>query len=237
MQTDQLVAKPKARFARLLRFGWRAVFVLLGLLVIAQLIWTYSGSNQWEFAGEKKGVKLYTLKQPGTDLLQFRGVVRVHSTLARLVAMMQDLEACRDVGCYEAKMVERVDDRLQYYSFRWNLPFPFHPREYVVRGEFHQNPQTGEVLADFVAAPEKTPPNPCCVRVTDMNNTWRFTPLENGEIELEYRIKTNEGGYLPHALLNMGRPEAVFAILPEMERWLDRDKYREARFEFIKEKH
>jgi hypothetical protein len=208
---------------------------LVALYFVASWIWKFSGSNRWELVGERRGVKVYSLKSPGADLTQVKGVVRVRSSMATLVKLMQDPNLCKDLGCKDSIVIKRVDDQLQYISFRYILPFPFHARDFVVRTEAYQNPHTKEVLLEFAAAPDKAPPNDCCFRVTDMNNTWRFTPVEKGLVEVEYIQNMNEGGFIPSLVLNRMRPKILFAILPRLQRFADREQYRNASFDFIKE--
>jgi hypothetical protein len=208
---------------------------LVALYFVASSVWRYSGSNQWELVGERKGVKVYSLKAPGADLTQVKGVVRVKASMASLVKLMQDPKLCKDLGCTDSVIVKRVDDQLQYSTFRYKLPFPFRPRDFVVRTEVYQNPMTKEVLLEYAAAPEKAPANNCCFRVTDMNNTWRFTPVGNGLVEIEYVQNMNEGGFIPNLALNTMRPKILFAVLPRLQRFADREEYRNARFDFIRE--
>ena len=209
---------------------------LAALYFVVHLIWRFSGSNQWEFVEEKNGVKLYTLKAPGLDSIQVRAVVQIRSKLSSIVAFMQDYSSCTPLGCTEPKQVERVDDQLQYYSFRYASPFPFQEREFVIRSQFYQNPHTKEVLMSIDAAPDKVPPNNCCFRVTDINNRWRFTPLENGLVEIEATQKMNIGGFVPDLLLNMRRPQSLARVLMRLEGFVNEKKYRDAMIDYIKEK-
>lgn len=235
MNIENQVTKPKTWGRRIAKALLLVSVSVVAVFLIAGFVWRLSGSNHWEFVGEKKGVKVYSLKAPGATLTQVKGVTRVRSSLSGLVKLMQDPEICKDLGCRDSRIVERVDDQLQYSTFRYNLPFRFRPRDFVVRTQVYQNPHTREVLLEFAAAPDKAPPNDCCFRVTDMNNMWRLTPLGNGEIEIEYVQNMNEGGFLPDLMLNMARPKIMFAMLPRMQRLVSREKYRTARFDFIKE--
>jgi hypothetical protein len=208
---------------------------LIAALFVARAAWVFTGSNRWEFVGEKNGVKVYSLKTPGSDVKKFKAVFKVHSTLAGLVKYMQDPHACDDYGCEQAHTIERVDDQLQYAYFQVKLPAPFRRREFVVRQQFHQDPQTGEVLVDYAAAPDKVPPDPCCFRVSDMDNTWRLTPRGNGEVDVEYTVNMNEGGFIPELAKNLARPSYLYA-LNKLQNFVNREKYQGAKFTFIAEK-
>jgi hypothetical protein len=235
MRSEEPVSKLRTRARRLARIVAILVVSLVVLSVVARVIWRFSGSNQWELAIDKDGVKVYSLKAPGSDLIQARGIVRVRSTMDGLVAFMRDPAACIDYGCHDVRSIERVDDWLDYGSFRFDLPFPFKPREFVIRTQVHQSLATKEVLLVNTAAPHKAPPSDCCVRVTEMNNTLRFTPIGDGQIEIDYFMSMHEGGYLPDLMLNWQRPRLVYGVLRGMQRMLDRPKYRTAKLEYLAE--
>jgi hypothetical protein len=234
LENANMAVKPKTWVKRLGRVLFLASVSLMALYFVGRLVWRFSGSNQWELEREERGVKMYYWKTPGIDVKKYKGVVRIHSQLATLVKMTQDPDLCLDAGCKEAKMLERVDDQLQYYSFKFNLPAPFKPREFVVREQYYQNPKTKDVLLEVVGAPDKIPPNDCCFRVSDINNTWRFTPLGKGEVEVEWMVNMNEGGFLPDLFLNK-RSRAMFPLLHGLQAMADRQKYQNAKFDFVKE--
>lgn len=235
MSDEISVAKPKTLAKRTLRFLAIASVSCLAVYFIARATWRFSGSNQWELVQDGNGAKVYALKEPGSDLQQIKGVVRVHSSLAGIVAWLQDPETCKDAGCYEAKGVERVDDQLRYDYFRFDMPGPFKTRDFVLRARFHQIPRTKEIWAEFAAAPEKVPLNACCFRVTNMSNTWRLTPLGNGEVEAEYIMNMDWGGFFPDVLSNTIRPQYLFMQLQGLQGYLNREKFQTATFDFIQE--
>jgi hypothetical protein len=233
---NNAVAKPRTWVRRLVKVLALGSLILLALYTVTRAAWRFSGSNQWELVRDQNGVKVYTLKSPGSDLIQVKGLVRVRSTMGGLVKFMLDPATCNDYGCRESRTLEHVDDWLEYGTFQFNLPFPFQTREFVIRSQVHQDPRTKEVLLTFVAAPDKLPPNDCCFRVTHMNNTLRFTPLGNGEIDIEYIQDMHEGGYLPDLLLNWQRPKLVYSVLRGFQGFLDREKFRNLKLDYIEEK-
>jgi hypothetical protein len=236
MLSGYSAGKTKTVLKRLFKIALGVAVSLVVLFFVASTIWRFTGSNQWEYLGQKNGVKAYSLKMPGSDVRQVKGVMRVHATLGELVKLMQDPDICNDLGCTDSRTFEYVEEKLQYDYFRMPLPFPFKTREFVVMTQFYRNPRNDEVFLEVSAAPEKMPPNSCCFRVTEMNNTLRFTPLGNGEVELEYIIKSNEGGIVPDLYFNLLRPQVMFYMLPKIQEFVKRPKYQNAKFDFVEEK-
>lgn len=238
MSNEDVVVRPaRSRAAKFGRGVLYTIAVLFVLGFVAKTIWKYSGSNRWELVAEnkKKRVRVYVLKSPGTELEQTRAIAPMKSSLAGLVKFMQDPDVCNDVGCDHSRTIERVDDQLQYTTFRFPYPGPFRPRELITRAHFSQNPNTKEVLLEYAATPDLLPPDPCCYRVTRMNNTWRFRPIGNGEVEVEVLMNMDEGGFLPDVLSNLARRKVLLGALPGIAKLVAKPKYQEAKFDFIKE--
>jgi hypothetical protein len=207
---------------------------VVALIGVADVIYTFAGSKQWELVGERNGVRVYSMKTPGSALKQFKGTVRVRSTLAGVIAQAADSKTMAMMGTYNPQFLGG-DQHLQYVSFRMDTypRFLFRPREHVFGAVMYQNPRTREVLYLVRAAPDKLPPNDCCFRVTNMNNSWRFTPVENDEVEIEWTINEDLGGFMPALVQNSKWPKLMFSFLPMVKENVG--KYQAARVAFIKE--
>ena len=230
------IDKPRKWFRKAIKILWITSISVVFLYFFAGLIWRFSGSNQWELAADKNGVKVYTLKMPGSDILQVKGVMRYRSTLAGAVKLDTTNNTLVEVGATDIADLGG-DDQAKYSTFRFNMGFPFQPREYVTRTQIYQNPITKTVLVETWAVPDKMPPNPCCFRVNELHNSQRITPLENGEIEWEYTMNQDLGGFLPAYLQNYGRVKLMARWMPLIQTWLLEPKfnYQTAKFSFIQE--
>src|SRR6478672_6912009 len=87
MAVNNPINKPRRWFRKSIKILGIAGISVFFLYSLAGLIWRFSGSNQWELAAEKNGAKVYTLKMPGSDMLQVKGVMRYRSTLAGMVKL------------------------------------------------------------------------------------------------------------------------------------------------------
>lgn len=235
MTQQNETAKPKSIWAKLGRILFWSVASLVALVFVANLIWKYSGSNQWRLVGERNGVKVYALKAPGDTLEQVRGVTHFRTTLAGMTLLGQDPHTCDRFGCTDSKILGQDNEQLLYSTFRFPSPFPFKPREFVIAGNFFQNSKTKELVIEYNARPELLPPNDCCVRVTRMNNTFFVKPLGNGWVEMDYRQNMDLGGFLPGFLFNELRKEMMFTSVPYMQKVLKKPYYQQAKYNFIQE--
>lgn len=229
-----VVARPKSRTRRLLRGLLRTTIYLLALYCVIRLGWRFSGDNEWKLVSERNGARVWTLKQPGSDLLMVKGSVPVKTSMAGIVAWLRDPQACKDAGCY-SNTVEPIGNQLEYEYFRFNMRPPFKPRDFVLRAHFHQIPTTKELWAEYAAAPSRVPLNDCCHRVTSMNTTWRFTPIGKGMVEAEYTMNMDWGGFIPDLLSNVAKPKYMGFQLRRMQGFLDKPQYQTAKYDFIQE--
>jgi len=236
MKNTATATQPKSKAKKLLFYVVIPLTVIVILSLISHAIWKSSGSNQWELQRDEEGVKIYTKKIPGDALLKVRGVGKIRSKLAGIFKLMRDAESCVDAGCYDASVIETKDyPHIVYYKFTYPLFFPFKDREYIVVSEFVQDPVTKEINVDYVATPDKMPSSDCCVRITHMDNKWRFTPLENGDVEVEFELDTSSGGNFPDFVISLGAPGLVHWAILDFQRILDKDKYQNAKAEYLDE--
>ena len=227
---------PQTWRAKLLKFVVWGVTLTIITFFAAHVAWKFSGSGEWKIEFDRgDGVTIYSLKLPGETAKKFKGTVKLRSALSPIVAAMYDPTVCEDMGCYKVKFFDEPTPAWRFSTFRFDFPLFFNTREYVVMTTAHQDPRTLRVQITIAAAADALPPDSCCVRVRHMYNTVRLTPLNSGEVFVEYSVDLNEGGLIPTYLLNIIRPEFIHATLSGMQELVDREKYSDVQFDFIQE--
>lgn len=216
------------------------VEVLLVIFIIASShsLWKNSGSGEWKLKSDKKGMRVYTLKTPGETWIKIKIIGRLRAKLASIITLMRNPDSAEDVGMFDSHYINGSgsDPKLVYYTFKQKLFPPFKHREFVVKSEFSQDPETKEMKFNFVAAPDKLPFNKRYHRVTKMHNKWRYTPLESGEVEYEFIYDAvDPGGYFPYALANWLIPAMLPFAFSKMPKILDKEKYRNAKADYVLE--
>jgi hypothetical protein len=66
-----------------------------------------------------------------------------------------------------------------------------------------------------------------------MRNSWRYTPVENGEIEIEHQQDADRG--YPYDEVNQRAPGNIYRIFKRLPELLNKEKYHHASFDFIKD--
>lgn len=211
---------------------------------IAKWAWINSGSNRWELEIDKGGVQVYSLKSPGHYMTQFKSVIKGKYTLNQLSAMLlldnDSLENCKKwiPNCIGDEVIERYSEEKQGDTILWTLDMaPFTNREFLIRSYAQQDPVTKVVAIDVLSATNKIPRNDCCFRIVQIHNRWQFTPLDNGEVEIELIQDAKMDGFFPDFLINLGNAEEAFNMFhDQLAGFADKDKYRNANIGFIQER-
>jgi hypothetical protein len=238
MRKENVIGKPSImrRVLRALLFATGFVAVSLAL---AHVIWKYSGSSEWKQEIDRNGVKVYSLKAPGSTLKQFRAVTRVKTTLNHSIGpmVMTDLATCAEwvPGCNSMTLIEPWNARAMRSEWMWDIDFgaPFSRREFLLKTLVTADRQRKVVQVDNVAYPDELPRNACCFRVVNMHNTWRYTSLGDGEVQVEMVERMDAG--LPYFMFNRQGGEGMYQLFSNLPVLLNDAKYKNAKFDFIDE--
>jgi hypothetical protein len=224
----------RAQLAKVFRVVGRilvpAIVGLIGVLPGVHFLWKASGSNEWKLVRDENGIQVFTLKAPGSTLLQCRARMRVKTSLASSVFLLRGDPATNDdFGGTDFKVIERIetpDVYLAYYSVKHKMPPPFSTKELVILLNYSQDKQTKAVEINVQAAPTKTPPTAGASRVTHLNNIFRLTPLPNGEVEWDITGDVDMGLFYP--LANLAMPDFVFKDLSRDRQLVQTQRYQKA---------
>ncbi len=233
-------AKPKYKLVTWIFYICASLAILS---VVINVVWKASGTNRWVLDIDKDGTQVYSLKTPGSSLIKFKGVTKYKYSYGHMLSAFIDdkfTDNCEDFapGCLEYKFIKPWDNHLQKNSQYWKFKLfpPFADREIVLNGTVYQDPKTKEILLENSAAPNLLPLNDCCVRITHLHNTWRYTPLKDGEVEVEFIQDFDLGGFFPDFLINLGASQVYNMMHTAIPKLLDsRERYRNIKFEFIEE--
>jgi hypothetical protein len=202
-----------------------------------------SGSNQWKLRIDRNGIKIYTLKTPGSSNVKIKGVTTYKYKLSQMVAAFFD-ESIQDdceswvPGCIEYKILKPWDSKRQTTIQLWKLKLfpPFSNRELLLQGELYQDKQSKEIIIENTAVPNKIPPHDGFVRLSHVHNVWRYIPQENGETRVEFIQDMDMGGLFPDFLINLGGPYGIYELLAETTpKMMKNEKYLMAKYDFIEE--
>jgi hypothetical protein len=238
------VTQPKpSKLKRILSFTSHGVAVLIIVVFLANILWKMSGSNEWKLEFERNGVKVYSLKSPGSYNKKFKAITRANYSLNQLVAGLIEnstLDNCKNhiPGCIDLQVIDPWNPKTMSDTVLWKLelPPPFLPRETIIRSQVFQDAETKAVTVEIIAAPNSIPRNADSVRVTEMHNRWQYTPVGSGEVEIVFIQDIDMGGLFPDFLLNLGGAEETYKFIhDQLPGLIDREELRNIKYDFIEE--
>lgn len=241
---DRQAAVPRpSRIRPFLRLSKYVIALGITVIFLGNVLWQMSGSSRWDLELERNGVKVYSLKTPGAYNKQYKAVMRGDFTLNQLVAgLIQNStsEMCEKhiPNCMRVQVISPWSDSTMTDTVLWKLklPAPFLPRETVIRSHVVQDLQTNVVTVDVYAAPNSTSRNPGTIRLVHFQNRWMYTPVENGQVEIEFLQDIDMGGLFPDILLNLAGAEETYKFIhDQLPKLLDRNELRNAKYDFIME--
>lgn len=233
--------KKIGKFQRVLVFFLSVVVVVAGALYVWHLFWINSGSNQWELKLDREGVRIFSLKAPGSTTLKYRGTTTIQVPLHQAVAAMLDnsSENCADwtAGCNGWESVEEWNRETMSSINLWKMDMPliFRTREYLLKTQLFLDQQGKSVSVEWTSVPDALPHNDCCVRLPGMHIVWKFTPINEREISVEWTInELDMGGAFPYVLLNLDRVDGSYKFLhSELPGLLNKEHYRDVQYDFL----
>lgn len=219
------------------RFIFPGIMILTALLMLAHYGWKYSGSNTWKLVKEEGGVRVYTLKAPGSTLLKVKADMRVKTSLSSAVFLLRgDESTVEDFGGKDFTVMDRVetpDLYFAYYAVKHVMPPPFTTKELVILLNYAQDKKSKEVVINVQAAPTRLAPTPDTSRITHLNNIFRATPLPGGEVNWEVTLDVDMG--IAYPLANLSMPDYLFEDLTKHKKLVLTEKYQQAKLASVQE--
>jgi hypothetical protein len=235
MKNHDMTDKPKRKVKKVLLIGALSLAVVL---LISHFVWKNSGSNEWTLAKDENGIKIWTLKTPGTCLKKVKVNMKLHSRLADILTLLESDATIGELGIRDWKIFDKVEAPSfysAYYSYKIDIPFPIGTRDFVLLFQHSQDPKTKIVEVNVLASPGKTHPIKNCERITHLNDIYRLTPLGNGEIEFEVIADFDVGGSIPYFIKNLVLTDVWNGGVSKIRELLSQEKYKNAKINNIVE--
>ncbi len=228
--------EPKSgKLAKALKYGGMTILGLLAVWLVADTIWTSSGSNEWKVVSDKDGIRVSTMKTPGYRLMKYKAEMRVDARLSDVVFYMSDLNVGYDVGASDIQRLEEVATAPVFYAYdnyKHDLR-PFGKLDVMIVNHYIQDPETKKVSINVYAAPNKKPVDPNILRVVHLSSNFTLTPMPSGGVGIELLSEMDLG--LPYVLQNLVMPAVVHEEFGKMREMFKKDKYKNKKPAFITE--
>lgn len=192
----------------------------------------------WELKKEKNGVKVFTRSIEGSNFKEFKSV-GVHSgSISSLISVLQDdSNFCNWFpDCKEFKLLKKPSRLERYQYMVVKAPFPVNNRDTIQHTVLNQDPVTKTVTINLSASSEIIPEVPGTVRVPKSKGVWKFTPLDNNQVEVFFQLHSDPGGSLPEWVANIFVTETPLKAVIILIKLAGEDKYANNKLDYIIEK-
>ena len=180
-------------------------FIFINNLIILFSISFNLCAQEWEFAKEKDGIKVYTREEPGSSYKAFKGEVELTAEMAQVSLMLEDVEQFDvwDEDVSEIRLLAREQGKYFKYYVVYNSPWPVSDRDLCVEATITDDPKTGVRLFQAKSVPEAMPEDEDLVRIIHYWQKWIIQPRENGKLLLTVEGYADPAGDVPAWLANM----------------------------------
>lgn len=194
--------------------------------------------SNWKLKKVVDGISVFTRDVAGSNLKELKiTMVFKNTRLSSIMAVLDDAAGYKDwlYKCAEAKNVERVDqyETTDYYLF--DFPWPLSDRDLYSNTKVSQDPSSKVVLIETHAVADRYSENEDAVRVVDHENSWQFTPLPNGDVELLYKAHSNPGGSIPDWMVNMVIDKGPTTSMKNLKKMIVSKKYASRQLSWIQD--
>ncbi len=161
--------------------------------------------SDWTLKADKDGIKVYTKNLDNSPYKAVKTVCTVNASISRLTAVLLDIPNAKD-WVYSTKsctvLKQYSPTELFYYS-ELDIPWPVSNRDFIVKLIVSQDAATRAVTVLGENLPSYLPENKNIVRIQQSYSKWLITPVQKGQVQIEYVLQVDPGGNIPAWLINL----------------------------------
>lgn len=196
-------------------------------------------NGPWITIAEQKEahIKIYARPMLGTSVREIRAETIVNSSLASLVALVEDTEAASRWMPHIRRMdlVQRMNEHHAEVYMVIHSPWPLQNRDVYLNTQGAQDPQTGVVTIRSHSQDGGLGLEKGCVRMPEMNTDWTFIPVAHQQVKVILRGFGLPGGIVPDWAVNLISRETPMGSLMHMQQEVTQPRYKDAHYADIKE--
>ncbi|WP_051085249.1 START domain-containing protein [Hahella ganghwensis] len=185
----------------------------------------------WSLQKDQDGIQVYFKQVTGSSVKAFMGKAVMSASMSSILKVMQEAETCVEwvEGCAHAQTLEGGGFREFYQYAVNNLPWPANDRDYVIKVQANDDPDTGIVEISLQAV-EGLVPETRNTRLKNMDIRYTLNPLDDEHTAITWVQHTEPGGFIPGWLVNMLLLDIPYYSLTRLEQVANRPEYRTAKF-------
>lgn len=196
-----------------------------------------AAQSEWDLFKEEDGIKVFFREASDSNIKEVLIRTRFQAPLPSMVTLINDvknyhtwMDHCKEVK----KLASYSPTDYVYYNLA-SFPWPLNDREYVMKTQMTQDPESLTIYFKSSAVPDFIPRNKAYIRVPETLSEWTMRPLPNGFLELEYYLKSDPGGSIPAWLVNMALKTKPFKTMQKLRELAQSEAYRHTQLSYVRE--
>jgi hypothetical protein len=194
------------------------------------------GPWQLEAQDEDKDIQVFTRTVGDSPLKEFKGVTHIKSDVSAFVALLQDQESATTWlhNVIEYTIIDAPSSTESLIYTVNKTPWPVTDRDAYIRSVFSAD-KMGAVTSTITGESDFAEDSEDFVRMPELLGAWKFTPMQDGMVEVIYQVHANPGGSLPDWLVNSIVVETPMETLANLHEVITDEKYQKQTFAFIQD--
>ncbi|MCF6243175.1 MAG: hypothetical protein L3J74_17780 [Bacteroidales bacterium] len=195
-------------------------------------------TENWELVKEKEGIKIYARKVNNSPFDELLGIYITNTRLSSIVSLLKDYNNQPNwvFANVETSLLNAPNNFEWYYYMKTDAPWPVADRDIIIHAVLTQDSLSHTIHVNVKGIPQYLKVNKGIVRLPYLKSSWEFIPISADKTMIRLQILTDIGGEVPAWLVNMVKEKAPLNTLMLMREELKKDKYKNARLPYIKEK-
>lgn len=193
----------------------RTILLFISFLISCQMV-----GQSWEFIKERDGIKIYTLKEKGSSLKSFKGVMEVYSTMEMIGTIVGNVKNFDwwDDNIRELQVISHEENvRTQYYLI-YDVPWPLQDRDLCADAKITIDSVTGKKTIYATPLLDVIPEESDIIRIKNYWQRWTIEPLPDGMKRLTLEGHVDPGGIVPAWLYNMVITDTPLNLMREVKK-------------------
>lgn len=208
-----------------------------GTLLAAACVWLFvsalagadaTAEDGWRLQRQEpaRQIRVYLHDRPGAQYRDVYAVTTMPGTPAGIESVLSDVAALPQWAARvrEARLIKRQGN-LAWTYIEYRLPYPFKPRDVVVKSERTLNGATVSIRSQAVRGYAREIPGK--IRLYAVQSSWRLTPQADGQVKIELWGSAEPGGLVPAVVYNYNLADDALQTLRQLRRMSVREKYQD----------
>lgn len=204
------------------------VLLVFGLFISPCFVFA---QTEWEERLNEDGIVIYTRKVPNKKYLEFKASTTVEASMHSLMALIKSVD---DMSSWMKNF--EINESLSSDSFWHQISYHevyipiLQNRDVILELNINKNISTKSLRIEMKCLPGYLPEVDKKTRIQEMYGYWLCTPLENGQIKIEYSMYVDPGKSIPSWLYNLRIKKDPFNTLSNIRTIIQTKPFSEAYF-------